>query len=143
MCIPVNRGWHANIRACIKKKHLKQWNKVVKKIQSWIYSWMKPRYVEDADEYEISKNLLIRFICSDVVLRAARFNRILIIDILMFLRGHVFVYENQYLYYLRKHIRHYEILHGSQHEVSAWPTFPFAYSITHVSVAESGHQYRG
>ena len=104
---------------------------------------MKPQYVEDTNEYAISRNLLIQFICSDVVLRAAWFNRILIIDILMFLRGHVFVYENQYLYYLRKHVRHYVILHGSQHEVSAGPTFPFAYSIAHVSVAESGHQYRG
>ena len=79
---------------------------------------MKPRYVENEDEYAISKVLLLRFICSKYVLKAAQNNQTLIVEILKFVRGHVFVYENLYLFYLRKHIRHFETSHGVQHEVS-------------------------
>ena len=80
---------------------------------------MKPRYVENEDEYAISKVLLIRFICSKYVLKAAQNNQNLIVEILKFVRGHVFVYENLYLFYLRKQIRHFETSHaGVQHEVS-------------------------
>lgn len=118
LLLVVDRGWHSHIRACIAKAYRPHWNKIVKKIHTWIYSWMKPGFVEDPDEYEISKALLIRFICSDVVLRAARNNKALIIDILKFVRSHVFVYEQQYLFYLRKRVKHYAVAHGTQHEVS-------------------------
>lgn len=114
----VDRGWKTHIRPGLAKKYRPFWNKIVKKIHTWIYSWMKPGFVEDPDEYEISKALLIRFICSDVVLRAAQNNRALITDILKFVRSHVLVYEQQYLFYLRKHVRHYGVAHGTQHEVS-------------------------
>mmetsp|Transcript_23810 Transcript_23810/g.54521 ORF Transcript_23810/g.54521 Transcript_23810/m.54521 type:complete len:1402 (-) Transcript_23810:247-4452(-) len=112
----IDRGWDSHITARIERKHRELWKKVVKKIHSWMYSWMKPRYVENEDEYQVSKILLIRFVCSEVVLNAARGNRSLIIDILRFIRGHVLVHEELYLYYRRKHVLHFETSHGVQHE---------------------------
>jgi hypothetical protein len=70
------------------------------KIKQWLYSWMKPGYVESDDEYRISKTLLIQFICSAPVLAAAGGNVNMILDMLQFLQGYVFVHESLYLHYL-------------------------------------------
>jgi len=105
------------------------WNKVCQKTQSgslvicskkihqWIYSWMKPGYVEDEMEYKISKFLLMQFICSAAVLIAAEGQTHMIVKILRFLRGYVFDKEHTYLYYLRKLILTMFTGHSSAHEV--------------------------
>lgn len=82
-----------------------------------MYSWMRPGYVEDDDEYKISKFFLIQFICSTAVFRAADGNMQIIMCMLHFVQGHVFVYENLYLNYKRKHVRHFDVSMGTPHEV--------------------------
>ena len=102
----------------ITKVNQPRWTSVVRKIHQWIYSWMKPGYVEDEEEYIISKCLLLQFVCSARVLTAAEGNLFMITKILRFLRGYVFVYEDLYLYYLRKKHRTMWTAHSSAHEVS-------------------------
>ena len=86
----------------IKKVNEPRWTSVVRIIHQWIYSQMKPGYAEDEEECIISKCLLLQFVYSARVLTAAKGNLFMITKILRFLRGYAFVYEDLYLYYLRK-----------------------------------------
>ena len=44
----VNMGWKKHVPpAGISTTNMKKWSVVVSKIQTWIYSWMRPGYVED------------------------------------------------------------------------------------------------
>ena len=113
----------------VKKKNQARWSSVVKKIHQWIYSWMKPGYVEDEMEYKISKFLLMQFICSAPVLIAAEGQTYMIVKILRFLRGYVFDKEHTYLYYLRKLILTMFTGHSSSHEVS---TMILLHILTHI-----------
>ena len=99
------------------KMNREKFKSVVKKIKKWMYSWMCPGYVECIVEYKILKILLLQFICSPAVFKAADSNMHHIICMLRFVQGHVFVYEDLYLHYKRKHIRHFDVSHGSPHEV--------------------------
>ena len=94
-----------------------KWKSAVYKIKQWVYSWMKPGYVENADEYNISKFLLLQFVCSAPVLASADGNMFMILSMMRFLQGYVFVYEDLYLHYKRRDIRHYDTAHASAHEV--------------------------
>ena len=94
------------------------WLCVVREIHPWIYSWMKPGYVEDEDEYHISKILLMQFVSSAPVLIAAEGKLFLIIRILKWLRGYVFVHQDLYLYYPRKKQLTFFTAHSSAHEVT-------------------------
>jgi hypothetical protein len=78
---------------------------------------MRPSYVEEEDEYKISKFLLIQFISSSAVLRACEGKMFMVIDILKWLRGHVLVWESLFLFYLRKNCRNFLTAHSSPHEV--------------------------
>ena len=102
----------------VKKKNQARWTSVVKKIHQWVYSWMKPGYVDDEKEYKISKFLLLQFICSAPVLIAAEGQTYMIVKILRFLRGYVFDKEHTYLYFRRKLILTMFTGHSSGHEVT-------------------------
>ena len=118
----VTLGWSSNCSTSniLSKKVQSRWATVVKRIQTWIYSWMNPGRVEDDDEYAIHKCLLITYICSSAVLKSAEGQVMLIVSVLKFLRGHVFVHEQQNLWYRRKHVLTMEVAHGSAHEVSCY-----------------------
>ncbi len=81
-------GWKKNVPSfnvvCTQK--IKKWMFFVRKNHGWIYSWMMPGYVEDKDEYHVSKHLLEQFICSAAVLDAADGHQFMISRILKFLR---------------------------------------------------------
>lgn len=117
--IPVRQGWLEYVpgEMSVTKINRHKYKSISQKIKSWIYSWMRPGYVEDDEEYKISKYLLLQFICSAPVFSAADSNMHIIICILRFLQGHVFVYESLYLHYKQCHIRHFDVAHGVQHEV--------------------------
>ena len=93
------------------------WKASISKIRQWIFSWMRPGYVETDDEYKISKLILLQFVCSAAVLRAADGHVHLVVSMLRFLQIYIFVHEEQYLHYKRSIVRHFDISHGSQHEV--------------------------
>ena len=101
----------------LHKRNHARWLSIVKKIHQWIYSWMKPGYVEDEFEYQISKILLMQFISSAPVLVAAEGKLFIILRILKWLRGYVYTYEGLYLLYLRKRTRTFYTAHSSAHEV--------------------------
>ena len=101
----------------IRKRNQARWTSVVRKIHQWIYSWMRPGYCLDEDEYKISRFLLKQFICSPGVLVAAEGHSLLIIRILQWLDGCVLVYDDQFLFYLRKTILHLYVAMSTGHEV--------------------------
>ena len=115
----VNMGWRRHVPHCaniLSPSNLEKWHLVVTKIQKWIYSWMNPGYVEDEDEYQISKFLLEKFICSNVVHEIVGEHSWVIGKIIHFLRKHVYIWEHLYLHYKRSHIRHFDTAHSSPHE---------------------------
>ena len=77
-----------------------------------MYNWMKPGYCVQMAEYMISKILLYNYICSV----AEEIGEKNVDDVLDFVRGHVEVHEHNYVFYLRKDIRHYEENSNSCHE---------------------------
>ena len=95
-----------------------RWKSVVRKIKQWMYSWMRPGYVESKEEYKISKLLLMQFVCSAAVLSAVGGHMYIITAILCFLQGHVFVHESLFLHYFCHKLRHFDVSHGSAHKVS-------------------------
>ena len=100
---------------------------VLRKIQQWLYSFMKPGYVEDEDEYKISKYILLQFICSSAVFSAVDGKLWIVVGILRFLQFHVFVHENLYLHFRRRSLRHYDTSHATAHEVShKYPLFEYS-----------------
>ena len=101
----------------VAKRNRSRWKSIFGKIKQWLYSWMRPGYVECAEEYKISKLILLQFICSAVVLDAVEGKVYIVTAILRFLQGHVFVHESLYLHYLRAKIRHFDVSHRSQHKV--------------------------
>ena len=92
------------------------WRSALRKLLQWVYSWMKPGYVEDEDELKISKFLLLQFVCSAAFLRAASGQAELVMRTLRFLQCHVFVHEHLDLHYLRCTVRHFDQSHSSPHE---------------------------
>ena len=89
------------------------------KIQQWVYSWMRPGYVEDKDEYKISKNRLLQFVCLAPVFRAADNSMTIILSMIRFLQGHIFVHRDVYLHFPCRSVRHFDCSHGSLHEVKS------------------------
>ena len=62
--------------------------------------------MEEEDEYKISKFLLLQFVCSAPVLRAADNNMTNVLSMIRFLQGHVFVHRDLYLHFPRRSVRH-------------------------------------
>ena len=76
------------------------------------------------NEYKISKFMLLQFVCYGSILLAADNNMHIILSMLHFLQGHVFVHEDLYLHFRRRTIRHFDCSHGSPHEVHVNPYVP-------------------
>ena len=115
----VNQGWRVHVPSlCFVGENNDNWQKIVRKIKNWMYSWMRPGFVETDMEYKISKHLLLCFVKSQSVLMASDNNSNLIGRIEKFVIAHVLVHEMQYLHYRRSHIRHFDAAHASAHEVS-------------------------
>ncbi len=68
---------------------------------------MMPGNVEVNDEYEISKYLLEKFLCSQTVLDVVGEHRFLVYEVIKFLRVHVYTWETLYLHYLRIDVLHF------------------------------------
>ncbi len=114
----VHMGWKKHVPSsnvvCTQK--IKKWILVFRKIHKLIYSWMMPGYVEDEDEYNLSKYLLEQFVCSAAVLDAIDGHQFMIARILKFLRYHVYPWETLYIHFYRKTLRHFDTSHSSAHE---------------------------
>ena len=118
---------HGPSRNVFMKKNRPRWLSIVRRIKKHIYSWMRPGYVENEEEYKISKYLLLQYVCSSTVLSAAEGKTFVIVQLLKWLRGYVFVHERLYLHHLRSHIRCLDVSHASQHEVSEYDLLLYTY----------------
>ena len=82
----------------LMKKNRPRWLSIIRSIKKYVYSFMRPGYVEDEEEYKISKYILLQYVCSSTVYTAAEGNLFMIVKLLKWLRGYVFVHEQLYLY---------------------------------------------
>ncbi len=78
---------------------------------------MQPSYVEDEDEYKMSKLLILQFISSTTVLSAFYGKMFMVVALMKWLEGYVLVWESLFLFYLHKECRNYLTSHASPHEV--------------------------
>ena len=114
----VSQGWKKHLPGTTTFTDPIKWERTKKIIMNWVYSWMRPGYVEDDDELNVSKYKLVQFVTSSAVLDAAEGKKDVVARVLHFLQNHVFVHEDLYLWYKRKKIRHFNVSHSSPHEVS-------------------------
>eukprot|EP00986_Skeletonema_menzelii_P014402 scaffold9529_cov80-Skeletonema_menzelii.AAC.2 len=111
-------GWNRHVcTANFKSKKKKDaWMSFTKCIHAWLYSFSRPGYCLSAEEYEISKHLLISCLTSEHALKMAGGNKILVSKAVDFVRKYVFPYEQYYLFHLRQKIFHLDVMCSSPHE---------------------------
>ena len=92
---------------------------VVTTVISWLYMFTKPGGFEEKEEYTLSKSLLLAYIHSHVVKAITVKNdpqRTQRDKILKFLFDHVFVRKEHAIFYLRKHILHFDESTNTNHK---------------------------
>ncbi len=99
-----------------------------------MYSWMSPTYVEDEEEYNISKYLLLQFINSSSVLNACNGNKNLIQKFVHFVKNHVLVHNQLCLYYVGIYMCHYYVAYSLNHEESIKYFFNHKADIPHLYI---------
>jgi hypothetical protein len=77
---------------------------------------MTPGNVKDKEKYELSKYLLEKFICSQIVLDVVGEHWFLVYKVIKFLRSYVSSWETLYLHYMQKDVIHFDVSHSSAHE---------------------------
>ena len=82
-------------------------------VLNWMYSWMKSG-IETREEYILSKYLLLKYVKSPEIFQ--QLGDLMAAHFVLFLRKHIEVHESKYLFYLRKHVRHYGVYSNAIHE---------------------------
>jgi hypothetical protein len=119
-------GWHVVVkgmaRHCPSKNSLDRqfqtrYEHLLTSIQRWMFSWMLPLYCETEEEYNISKALLFDFISSKQVLHNVCGGDAMIPKrLLIFITNYVLIYEEQFVFYRRKSLRHFNEYNNCAHE---------------------------
>ncbi len=115
----VNMGWRTNIPTganVLLPQKLRMWSSIVQQIHTWIYSWMTPGNAKDKEEYELSKHLLEKFICSQTELDVVCEHWFLVYKISKFLWSHMYTWETLYLHFMWTNKMHFDVSHSSAHE---------------------------
>ena len=113
----VNNSWkrHAPSKVSIKKEMQSKFDNFSKYITNWFYSFMRPGYCENKQEYNLSKTMLYAFLRSDEV-KSILCTAQNVKQVEDWVRNIVFIKEDQFLYYQRKRIRYYYQMTTSPHE---------------------------
>ena len=116
----VHQGWK---RDCPGIKSVSEANQgkyetVRKHIKAWIYSWMRPGYCETKEEFEISKELLFRFVTSQSVFDTFDKNQKFITRIKQWIQKVITQNGDLIVFYKRKHKRHFDTMCASGHEAT-------------------------
>ena len=82
-------------------------------LQNWMYSWMKPG-IETREAYMLSKYLLLKYVNSPQVVE--QLGTLMASHMVLFLRKYIDPHESKFLFYLRKHVRHYAEYSNSVHK---------------------------
>jgi hypothetical protein len=115
----VHMGWRTNIPTCvnlISPQKLRMWSSIVQQVHKWLYPWITPGNVEDKEECELSKYLLEKFICLQIVLDVVGEHPFLVYKVIKFLRSHVYIWETLYLHYMQNDVMHFDVSHSSTHK---------------------------
>ena len=89
---------------------------LLKLVKNWIYSWMRPGYCETEDEYHISKVLFYDYLSSDTCLSMCGGNNAIRRQIIDFVTRFVLPHEDFFVFFRRKHIRHFDEYNNCSHE---------------------------
>lgn len=112
----VDRGWTNNgpkSSLIPNNEHIQYYFRVKFDIQSWIYSWMKP-ICFTYEQYLISKTLLHQYIRTPLIVNRLGENFVLRVE--FWLRNHVVIHSDNFLFCKRKNIRHFDEYSNSKHE---------------------------
>jgi hypothetical protein len=115
----VHMGWRTNVPTgvnVLSPQRLRMWSSIVQQVHTWIYSWMTLGNVEDEEEYELSKYLYKKFICSQTVLDVVGQHWFLVYKVIKFLQSHVYTWETLYLHYMQTNVMDFDVSHSSAHE---------------------------
>jgi hypothetical protein len=64
--LSIEAGLPMGLKALQLLMKKEEWLKVLRVLQTWMYSWMRPEYCESKEELEISKALFQAYIQSEV-----------------------------------------------------------------------------
>ena len=100
----INRGWMKHIEGpkSFHKKFLPVYRQIKETCHTWLYSWMQSSYCETKKEYSISKALFLKYITMPN--NVSKIGTMLVTNILSWFKRFVETHEDQYCYYLRKHL---------------------------------------
>ena len=108
----IDRGWEKHIVSGYPDQ-AEFYSDVRGLIKEWMYSWMNHR-CETRAEYKLSKKLLKEFVHSTII--SSKLGTFFSSNFDAFFRKNVETHEAFYVYYIRKHLRHYEEYSNSSHE---------------------------
>lgn len=111
----VRMGWKSHIpgKSLFVQEQRVFYKNVCHHLKTWIYSWMKS-CCETEDEYEVSKHMFFKFL--NTVQIRNRLGTYFIDKVSDFVRKHVEVHDNNFCFFRRKHLRHFDEYVNSLHE---------------------------
>jgi hypothetical protein len=116
----VEQGWKRHIPGnnVVKEGNgsREKYNLFVKQVKNWCYSWMIPGGVESEEEYLVSKQLLFAYFASPEVLDACGGQPYIVEQVSEFVRNHVLIYDDVFLFYPKKYLRYFDVKTSSAHE---------------------------
>ena len=108
----IDRGWEKHIVSGYPEQ-AQFYCDVRGLVKEWMYSWMNHR-CETRAEYKLSKKLLKEFIHSKII--SSKLGTFFASNFSAFFRKNVETHEAFYVFYIRRHLRHYEEYSNSSHE---------------------------
>lgn len=121
----VRCGWHIVEKGVqshcpgeksVAPKQKEAYKTLIKLVKNWIYSWMRPGYCESEDEYHISKVLFFEYLSSHTCLSLCGENKEIQRQIIDFVTRFVLPHEDLFVFFRRKHIRHFDEYNNCSHE---------------------------
>ncbi len=116
----MEQGWKAHGPGVTAVKDVgrsrDKYNLFEKRVKGWCYSWMTPGGVESEDEYLVSKQLFFAYLASEEVLDAVDGQQYVVDQVSDFVLKHVIVYDDVFLFFKKKFLRHFNVKTSSAHE---------------------------
>lgn len=112
----ISQGFKKNMRSRGTFPESKQglYDMFVKTLLSWLYSFTRPGYIEDVDEFKISKKLLLRWIKSSKVTQLL--GKETSVALREWLVNNIFAYEDYFSLFRRMHLQTFYQATTSPHE---------------------------
>ena len=112
----VHQGWKRHCPGINSVPNPEIWKQIGDHVKNWMYSWMRPGYCETEEEYEISKELLHRYVSSQTVFEASGSNPEHIKKVRAWIQLVTSSHACLFLHYKRKSTRGFDTMCASAHE---------------------------